>query len=143
MEAIFHYFQIKAPLTKVFEGISTPKGLDLWWSKVATGKPALGELYMLSFGPGYDWSAVVSKYVLEKEFELTITDADPDWTDTKVGFTLTSKNHTTDVHFYHTGWKESNEHYRISNYCWAMYLRILKRNLEFGEEVAYEDRLHA
>jgi hypothetical protein len=29
----------------------------------------------------------------------------------------------------------------ISTYCWAMYLRILKRWLEFGEQVPYEKRL--
>jgi Activator of Hsp90 ATPase homolog 1-like protein len=30
---------------------------------------------------------------------------------------------------------------KISSYCWAMYLRILKRYVEFGEEVPYEKRL--
>ncbi len=33
------------------------------------------------------------------------------------------------------------EHYRISCYCWAMYLRILKRYLEHGETVQYARRL--
>jgi uncharacterized protein YndB with AHSA1/START domain len=142
MADIFHYFQINAPLEKVFKSVSTPKGLDIWWSKSSTGKLAIGETYHLSFGPEYNWAAVVSKYVPDKEFELTITDADPDWINSKVGLTLTFKNNVTGIHFYHTGWKEDNEHYRISCYCWAMYLRILKRNLEFGEEVSYEDRLN-
>jgi uncharacterized protein YndB with AHSA1/START domain len=142
MADIFHYFLINASLEKVFESVSTPKGLDLWWSKSSTGKPAIEETYQLSFGPEYNWSAVVSKYVPTIEFELTIRDAHTDWTNTKVGFSLIDKNSITEVHFYHTGWKEDNEHYRISSYCWAMYLRILKRNLEFGEEVPYEERLN-
>jgi hypothetical protein len=47
------------------------------------------------------------------------------------------------VYFYHLCWPEANEHWRVSNYCWAMYLRILKRYLESGESVAYEKRLDA
>lgn len=143
MADIFHYFPINAPRAKVFEGIATPKGLDTWWSKSAKGNPAIGEVYGLFFGVGYNWEAVVSKFVPANAFELTMTKADPDWMNSKVGFTLTDKNNVTEVHFYHTGWKEDNEHYRISNYCWAMYLRILKRFIEFGEEVPYEDRLNA
>lgn len=142
MPDIYHYFPVNTSPEKVFECISTPEGLDRWWSKSSTGKPALGELYRLDFGPGYRWDAVVSKIVHGKEFELTMTHSDSDWTGSKVGFTLTVKDNATEVHFYHTGWKEDNEHYRISNFCWAMYLRILKRNLEFGEEVPYENRLN-
>jgi hypothetical protein len=37
----------------------------------------------------------------------------------------------------------ANEHWRISCYWWAMYLRVLRRYLEHGESVAYEDRLDA
>ena len=141
MADIFHHFPINASPEKVFEGISTPKGLDTWWTERSTGNPAMNELYQFFFGPEYIWTAVVSKCIANTAFELTMKDADVDWTGSKVGFSLTAKKNGTEVHFYHTGWKEDNEHYRISNFCWAMYLRILKRNLEFGEEVAYKDRL--
>ncbi|MBK8405323.1 MAG: SRPBCC domain-containing protein [Saprospiraceae bacterium] len=77
-----------------------------------------------------------------QEFELTMQTSDQDWDGSKVGFRLTDKNNVTEIQFYHTGWKEANEHYRISNYCWAMYLRLLKRCLEFGEFVPYADRLN-
>jgi hypothetical protein len=49
--------------------------------------------------------------------------------------------HAAQVRFHHLGWPEANEHYRISCFCWAMYLRIMKRNLEYGETVPYERRL--
>jgi len=142
MADLYHYFPINATLEKVFESVATPRGLDIWWSKSSTGKPAIGEIYGLFFGAGYNWEAIVSIFAPNKEFELTMTKADSDWMNSKVGFSLTGKNNITEVHFYHTGWKEDNEHYRISNYCWAMYLRIMKRHLEFGEEVPYEDRLN-
>ena len=141
MADIFHHYPIKAPAVKVYHAISTPEGFDIWWSKKASGKPSVGEIYKLYFGEDYNWEAIVTKCISNKEFELTMTKSDDDWKNSKVGFTLIEKPSVTEVHFYHTGWKEPNEHFKISNFCWAMYLRILKRNLEFGEEVEYENRL--
>jgi uncharacterized protein YndB with AHSA1/START domain len=126
----------------VFDAISTPNGLEKWWAKTTSGKVAIGETFHLFFEPDYNFTAVVSKYTPVKKFELTMQTSDDDWQGSKVGFYLTKKNNITEVQFYHTGWKEDNEHLRISNYCWAMYLRILKRNLEFGEFVQYADRLN-
>lgn len=142
MADIFHYFHINVPPGKVFESISTADGLDKWWSKKSSGKPAPGETFQFHFGPEYNWTAVVSKFIPDRAFELIMTNADQDWVGSTVGFRLADKNSATEVQFYHTGWKEDNEHYRISNYCWAMYLRLLKRYLEFGEFVPYEDRLN-
>jgi len=141
MADIFHHFTINASIEKVFDGISKPNGLDRWWSKNSTGNPGLDEHYKLNFGSGVNWNAVVTKYVQNKEFELTITSANNDWINTKVGFSLNYNNDVTEVDFYHESWPEKNEHYKISCYCWAMYLRILKRFLEYGEEVPYENRL--
>jgi uncharacterized protein YndB with AHSA1/START domain len=141
MADIFHTFKIKASPDKVFEGISTSKGLDNWWTKSSEVKPGVGEVYTLGFGPQYNWKAVVTKYKTDTEFELQMTEADADWHGTKVGFLLNSKENNTEVNFYHIGWPQNNDHYKISTYCWAMYLRILKRYIEFGERVAYEKRL--
>ncbi|MCW3110837.1 MAG: hypothetical protein JWQ09_5343 [Segetibacter sp.] len=142
MADIFHTFPVNAPSEVVFECISTAEGLDSWWSESSECKPELGGTYKLSFGPGYNWTAVVTKYIANKEFELTFTDADDDWIGSKVGFSLEHKNDVTEVQFYHTGWPQINEHYKISSYCWAMYLRILKRYVEHGEQVPYEERLN-
>lgn len=142
MADLFHIFPINASIDKVFEAISTPGGLDKWWTKTSSGNTAIGETFHFHFEPDYNWTAVVSKYLLHQEFELTMQNSDEDWEGSKVGFRLTEKNSMTEVQFYHTGWKTDNEHYRISNFCWAMYLRILKRNLEFGEFVPYADRLN-
>ena len=141
MADIFQIFTIKASRAKVFEGITNSKGLDNWWTKSSEVKPGVGEIYALGFGPQYNWKAVVTKFDEDKEFELRMTEADADWVGTKIGFSLSGKESNTLVNFYHTGWPENNEHFKISTYCWAMYLRILKRYIEFGEEVPYEKRL--
>ncbi len=141
MADIFHDFPVKAGREKVFEEVSTASGLDRWWTKRATGQPAPGAEYELWFGPEYDWRAKVSACEKNSRFELQVVRADKDWDRTRVGFRLGEKDGVTKVNFYHTGWPSPNEHWRISCYCWAMYLRILRRGIEYGEFVPYEKRL--
>ena len=141
MADIFHDFPISVPADRVYEAVSVPALLDQWWTKQSSGEPVEGSEYQLRFGPEYDWRATVSRAVPDKNFELTLGKSDSDWTGTRVGFDLTADEGVTQVRFYHTGWPKQNEHYRISCFCWAMYLRLLKRHLEHGETVPYERRL--
>lgn len=141
MPDIVHDFPIQAAPRRVFEAVSAPAGLDQWWTKRSAGAPAVGAEYDLGFGPGYDWRATVTRSVPDEEFELTLVRADDDWIGTRVGFRLEAREPGTWVRFMHSGWPGDNEHYRISCYCWAMYLRILRRYLEHGETVPYERRL--
>lgn len=121
---------------------TTPEGLDKWWTKSSTADPRETGEYTLYFGPEYNWRGKVTSYAPPRNFELQMTDAHPDWMGTRVGCELSPEGSAaTRVRFHHTGWPEQNEHWRFSCYCWAMYLRILKRNLENGESVEYERRL--
>ena len=141
MADIQHEFPIFVSAARVYEGLTTPAGLDSWWTKRSAGVPTEGTEYDLGFGDGYEWKARVVRAVPEKEFELELTVADPDWVGSRVGFALAEKGTMTTVRFHHAGWPNENEHWRVSTFCWAMYLRILKRNLEHGETVEYERRL--
>ncbi len=141
MADILHDFPVNASAPRVFEAVATPQGLDAWWTLKSSGKPAPGNEYALFFGPQYDWRAIVTQCVPNEAFELQITRADKDWTGSRVGFRLEEKQNSTLVHFYHLGWPEASAHYRQSSYCWAMYLRLMKRNIEAGELVPYEKRL--
>jgi hypothetical protein len=72
-----------------------------------------------------------------------MTRADDDWKGTTLEFELEPSATSTRVRFRHLGWPEANAHHRTSAFCWAMYLRLLKRHVERGETVAYKDRLEA
>jgi uncharacterized protein YndB with AHSA1/START domain len=141
MADILHDFPVNAPRERVFEGVSTPGGLDQWWTERSAGAARIGAEFELGFGPQYHWRARVVACTPPAVFELEITRADTDWTGTRVGFALEPAGAGTRVRFHHTGWPERNEHYRVSSFCWAMYLRILKRYLELGETVPYARRL--
>jgi len=141
MPDILQDLPIKASADRVFRAISAPAGLDAWWTKKSAGNPVQGTEYELWFGHEYDWRARVTRCEPGVAFELELTRADPDWTGTRVGFELEVREGSTGVRFHHTGWPQPNEHYRISCHCWAMYLRVLRRYIEHGETVPYEDRL--
>ncbi len=142
MADIFHHFPISAPLPQVLHAVSSPEGLDAWWTKSSSGEPRQQSEYTLDFGPEHKWRAVVT-HSGNTKFELELTQAQEDWLGTRVGFVLEERDGTTQVRFHHVGWPEANEHYHGSCYCWAMYLRLLKRYVEHGEIVPYESRLDA
>jgi len=143
MPDIAHDFPIAAPRSRVFEAISTPDGVDAWWTLRSAGTAEAGAEWELGFGPGYAWRARVSQCDPDATFEWELTHADADWTGTRVGFALEDRQGVTQVRFHHTGWPSPNAHYRTSCYSWAMYLRLLRRWVERGEVVAYADRLDA
>ena len=141
--AIEQEFPIAAPPAQVFEAIATPRGLDAWWTLTCTGTPALGATYALGFGPEHQWTARVSVCEAGRVFEFTMERSDDDWRGSRVRFELAGTEAGTTVRFTHEGWPERNAHFRLSAHCWALYLRLLRRYVEFGEMVAYADRLSA
>lgn len=145
MADILHDFSIAAPVERVFEHLVSPAGLDSWWTLESAGRPGVGERYRFYFGPDHDWSGVMRRCEPPSAVEWEITDADDDWRGTRVGFELipSPSGSGTLVRFHHAGWPEGNAHFRQSSFCWAMYLRLLARNIETGEVVPYARRLEA
>ena len=142
MADIIQEFTVRTGPPRVFHAMATPQGLTHWWTQSSTGKTQEGAEYQLHFGPDYAWRGLVTRYVPDAAFELEITEAHPDWMNTRVGCELKPEGReSTRVIFYHTGWPEPNQHWRMSCYCWAMYLRVMRRYLERGESVPYEQRL--
>ncbi len=139
---ILHDFPIDAPPDPVFHAVTSPEGLDRWWTLSSSGTPDAVSEYALDFGPGYHWQARVSQVEWPRTIEWTMTAADADWTGTTLSLVLEATPTGTSVRFAHRGWPEVNAHYRTSVYCWAMYLRLLKRLVEHGEWVPYASRLN-
>lgn len=144
MPEIVHEFPVRAPAARVFEAVSTPEGLDAWWTLHSSGVPRPGAAWTLDFGPGYRWTAIVTRCDASAAFALDLTDAMPDWMGTRVQFELTDDGSgSAIVRFSHAGWTDATQHFRVSSYCWAMYLRLLRRYVERGERIPYAERLDA
>lgn len=140
---IVHDLTIHAPMAKVFSGVSTPVGLDAWWTQSCKGDAALGAAFKLGFGDNYFWMAAVTEFKQDETFALKITDAAADWVDTLVRFELESGDGATVLHFAHAGWAEQSPHFRRSSHCWAMYLRLLRVWCETGAVTPYGSRYFA
>jgi len=141
MQTIYHDFIINVSRDKVFEAISTPQGLNDWWTLRCDGKPALGEKYNLYFAEEYDWFAKISKFSENAIIEFTMKEAMEEWLPTRFGFILKEENtNRTYVQFYHTNWKNVSQEFRIASYCWANLLRQLKQYLEQGIITPFEER---
>ncbi len=140
MADILHQFRIEASSQEVFDAFSTAKRLNDWWTARAVGEPRLGNVYTFWFGPEYDWRAKVIHLVPGKEITWTMTQAMDDWMNTQVGIRLTPEGKSTIVDFFHTGWREPNDHYRISSFCWGTLLTGLKNYVEKGIIVPFEKR---
>ena len=72
---------------------------------------------------------------------MGITAADADWTGTRVGARFAARDaDRTIVDFYSSGWRHANDHFRTTSCCWANYLRVMRRFVEHGERVPYDQR---
>lgn len=135
MPDIMHDFRIHAPIERVFAGVSLPAGLDAWWTLACSGEPRVGASYALEFGPDCRWAARVAACEPPRRFELELVEADADWTGTRVRVELARRDGVTKVRFAHLGWREVNEQYRATCFCWAQHLRLLRRLAESGERI--------
>lgn len=137
---IHHNFVVKAASNRVFEALTTPQGLDSWWTLQSSGVPEIGNLYTFYFGPEFDWRAEVVHMVSDKKLTWKMVKTMDDWKDTQVGFELTEKDRNTQVHFFHLGWAQANEHFGITTFCWGQLLNGLKNYVEKGIIIPHAQR---
>ena len=141
MFSIHHDITIKSSAESIFNAITQPEGLDSWWTKKSSGSPKMGTEYRFFFTTGYDWFAKVLLATDKKQIMFKMIDADPDWIDTLLTFTIIKKeNDSCLLRFDHTEWRSINDHFRRTSYCWALYLRGLKKYLEEGLVTPYGRR---
>jgi len=140
MADIFHNVYIYKNTPEVFLAISSGDEISKWWTKWSTGKAIVGEVFDLYFSQDYHWKAELIDVKENVKCQWKLIKADKDWLHTIFGFNLIQRDQLTLAEFYHLGWPEKNEHFKRSNYCWAMYLQLLKQYIETTEVVPFEDR---
>ncbi len=138
--AIYHDLIINTSPISVFEAVTKPDHLVNWWPLKCSGKPEIGAIYNFYFTPEYDWFGRVIECSSNKAFYIKMTQSDPDWDLTTIGFDMKAINANTQLEFWHKGWPECNAHFRRSSFCWAMLLNGLKNYVEKGVIVPFEER---
>lgn len=141
MPTIYHDFTINVPADKVFETVSTPYGLDNWWTKRCSGKQEIGSVFNLHFTDEYNWLAEISILKHNLQIEFSMIKAMEDWMPTSFGFILNEERQgITSVQFYHKDWNTVSKEFRVASYCWANLLRQMKQYLEEGISTPFNER---
>lgn len=134
MYHIFHDIDINCFRDELFKAISTPSGLNSWWTVKSSGTPGINEEYEFYFSEEFQWYARVLEINEPESITYQVFDADQDWTNTLLSFEIlaTENKNQHKLRFEHRNWSSINAHYRQTSFCWALYLNELKKNLETG-----------
>ncbi|MEE9437866.1 MAG: SRPBCC domain-containing protein [Saprospiraceae bacterium] len=138
---ILHDVIITADMSSIFEAISEPKHLNNWWTQKCTGIARINSKYNLHFNESYDWYGTVTVCIIDKSFSISMTDATTKWMGTTFGFNIEPiDSEKTRLKFFHKDWKEIDEDFRHTSYCWAILLSHLKDYLEQSIILPFEKR---
>ncbi len=130
MHGIFLKINIEVSPKKVFQALTTEKGLSSWWTKAEQQKDSI----TFSFGPSGEHEVVMSllSVIPNKEVEWQCS-AGPWEEKGKFTFSITENENGSSLDFSHVGWPEIDDFYKHCNAKWGYFLVIsLKQYLETG-----------
>jgi uncharacterized protein YndB with AHSA1/START domain len=136
-------FVIETAPQKVYEAITTEKGLTNWWTTQVELYPHIGGIATFHFGKETYAVMKIAKLLPEREvvwkcveqyFPKKDTEKTDEWVGTTIRFTITdNKNGTADLLFIHEGLTENLFCYKDCEKGWDLYLDSLKTYLETGK----------
>ena len=131
MYHIFHDIDIKASREDIYSMLISPDKLNIWWTVKSEGQAEVNGEYRFYFSEEYDWKAKVLEMSHGETLTYQMIKADSDWKDTLLSFEIIEKDREHHIlRFEHRQWRQVNDHFRRSNYCWALYLNDLKKYVE-------------
>jgi uncharacterized protein YndB with AHSA1/START domain len=138
MVHINHRVGIKAPLEKVYEALSTVKGISGWWTQDTSGNSEPGGTITVKFNSS-DGKEIgrmnmeVKSLEPGKKVHWTFTSGPEEWIGTDAIFDLHAEGDYTIVLFSHRNWKEQVEFTSHCSMKWAIFLLSLKEMVETGK----------
>jgi uncharacterized protein YndB with AHSA1/START domain len=127
---------IQAPREKVYDALTTIRGLSHWWTTQTTGECKPGGVIQFRFGTvGNDMKVISAKKGEWLQWECI---AGPeDWLGTRVTFQLNDSEGRTRVRFEHGGWKHANDFFAGCGFTWGRYLESLRQYCQTGKGEAF------
>jgi uncharacterized protein YndB with AHSA1/START domain len=138
MVDIIHRIGIKAPLSKVYEAVSTPEGVAGWWSKETTGTSGVGGAMTSVFHSPEGKEIGRMKFDLVKlepgkKVQWRFAAGPEEWVGTDLTFDLSRDGDQTLIVFGHRNWSEAVEFMAHCSMKWATFLLSLRELLETGK----------
>lgn len=138
MADIKHRIGIKAPVSKVYQALSTIEGNANWWTKNTTGNSIVGGKinFLFKTPEGSELGAFdmeVKKLDENKTVQWTVINGPEDWIGTDLTFNLNQEDDYTIILFSHSKWREANDHMSHCSMKWATFLLSLRQYVETGK----------
>jgi uncharacterized protein YndB with AHSA1/START domain len=137
MASIKHLFHINASKEKVFEALTTIKGLSGWWTTKTSGDTKPGSVIEFRFG---DFGGPDMKVIEVKPNELVKWECvgkNDGWAGHIFTFHLDNNENKTRIRFEQSGWKETGDFYASCNFSWGRYMESLRQLCQTGNGEAF------
>ncbi|RYU90535.1 SRPBCC domain-containing protein [Mucilaginibacter terrigena] len=138
-QCIFHRLQINAPVEKVYEAITTQKGLASWWTADTIAKPEAGSIARFAFGSTYFKEMKIEQLKPYSTVKWLCIKAHEEWIGTAITFELEPNHKGCSLSFHHDGWKAATNEFAGCSFDWALFLRSLKFLCETGKGFPYPE----
>ncbi len=129
---IVHSVDIETTPDRLYDAITTQKGLTGWWTPQVKAEPTVGALNEFHF-TGTTLKFRVDQLEPARHVARSSAQVPPDWEGTQVLFDITPKDDTVNLRFSHTGFASPGGSFGVTSYGWAQYLRSIKLLLETGK----------
>jgi len=129
---IVHSINIKTTPDRLYEAITTQKGLAGWWVPKAKAEATVGAINEFPF-EGLTVTFRVDKLEPGRHVAWSSVQVPPDWEKTQILFDITPDGDTVNLKFSQTGFSKQDTFFGFTSYAWAQYIRSLKLLLETGE----------
>lgn len=136
---LMHLVTIDADADKIYEALSTTKGLASFWTADSHADPKVGSIAKFGFhGPVLEMR--VDELKPGKRVRWSTQGGFPEWNGTTVTWDVTpGKDGAHDVLFNHEGWPEALPAADLAsvNYAWGRVVGRLKEYVESGKPAPY------
>lgn len=138
MVDINHRVGIKAPISKVYEALSTVEGIANWWTKSTVGDSKPGSDIVVRFlsDEGKEIGSMSFEVIdlkPNKKIHWRFKSGPKEWIGTDVIFSLSQEDDYTIVLFSHKNWHEFVEFMAHCSMKWAVFMLSLKELVETGK----------
>jgi uncharacterized protein YndB with AHSA1/START domain len=136
---LMHLVTINADADKIYEALSTERGLSSFWTADSHAEPKVGSIAKFGFhGPVLEMH--VDELKPGKRVRWSTKGGFPEWAGTTVTWDIRpAKDGGQEVLFDHAGWPEAVPPADLAsvNYAWGRIVGRLKKYVEEGKPVPY------
>ena len=136
---IVHSVDIKTTADRLYEAITTRKGLAGWWTPQVKAEPMIGAINEFHF-EGTTLRFRVNELEPARHIAWSSVQVPSHWEETQVQFDIIPGDDTVNLRFSHTGFASTGGSFGVTSYSWAQYMCSIKLLLETGEGEPFGSR---